>query len=499
MAKKIIGNTKIELTDVRTGKTTTYEKKNMLTSHLSKILSINPFGMVRADSLMPLVGRVLGGIALFPENKTEDVNNDILYNDFTAYAQVNANGTPDTRRGSFNFSESGPLTGGKDGYKFVWDFTTSQGNGTYKCIGLTHPYIDKDRMNFAPTTNYGSSYGYSSWTLYSSTDLEAYNVLYTPQLYDEETGTFYRLYASSQGATFTIYKGRRPMDKVLIGEAPWYGTTSTIDGIPPAIVDGRSTLIYDYESRQVTLNNRIFGTYYGNSCSFRKEGGVPYAYIFSVPYSTSVSTSAIIMTKINLNKYTFEEKTLKYSGADFRASTSVYSPLPETFPFIGNYLFVPKKNASDSYATEGYYKVNINDESDITSYAFPEDVKNCYAKNVFWNPAYGGYIMKNDYGYWWVKCFYQSNNDGYYTVAICNDEMILVSARSMYQNTSYVSAPHSIKNTWIGKFGQYQSSESFIPEMSNYYLLSINNLAEPVTKTSEQLMKITYTLTEVDE
>lgn len=498
MAKKIIGNTKIELTDVRTGKTTTYEKKNMLTGHLAKKLSINPWGVVRPDCLMPLAGRVLGGVVLFPENKAEDVNNDILFNDFTAYAQVNANGTPDTRRGSFNFAESGPLTGDKDGYKFVWDFTTSQGNGTYKCIGLTHPYVDKDRKNFAPTTDFGSGYGYSSWYLYNTTDTEAYNVFYNPQAYDEETGTFYRLYSSSQGKTCTIYRGRRPMDKVLIGEAPYYGTTNSIDGIPAAVVDGRSALIYDYDSRQITLNNSIFGTYYCNSCSFRREGGIPYLYVFSVPYTTSVSTSTILMTKINLKTYAFTEKSLSYSGANFRASNTNYSPLPECFPLIGNYLYVPKKNASDNYATEALYKVNIDDESDITTIAFPDEVKNCYAKNVFWGLT-AGYILKNDYGFWYIKSWYQSNNDGLYTIGICNDEVMLVSARGMYKYNDYTQSSFSVRNTWIAKFKQNQNYEYFIPEMNNYYLLSINNLAEPVTKTSEQLMKITYTLTEVDE
>ena len=98
MSKKIMGKTTIELTNVRTGKKDVIEEKNMLTGHLSKILSLNPWGTVHPESLMPLVGRVLGGIALFPDRKEEDVNNDILFNDFTAYAQVVANGTSNTQQ-----------------------------------------------------------------------------------------------------------------------------------------------------------------------------------------------------------------------------------------------------------------------------------------------------------------------------------------------------------------------------------------------------------------
>ena len=51
-----------------------------------------------------------------------------------AYASNDVNATADTQRGSLNLTESKVLD---DGYKFVWEFTPSQGNGTIAAVALT--------------------------------------------------------------------------------------------------------------------------------------------------------------------------------------------------------------------------------------------------------------------------------------------------------------------------------------------------------------------------
>ena len=40
-------------------------------------------------------------------------------------------------RGSMNQTESKKID---NGYRFVWDFTTSQANGTISCVALTHKF-----------------------------------------------------------------------------------------------------------------------------------------------------------------------------------------------------------------------------------------------------------------------------------------------------------------------------------------------------------------------
>ena len=51
-----------------------------------------------------------------------------------AYASNNVNSSANTARGSMNQTESKAL---ENGYKFVWEFTPSQGNGTIAAVALT--------------------------------------------------------------------------------------------------------------------------------------------------------------------------------------------------------------------------------------------------------------------------------------------------------------------------------------------------------------------------
>ena len=115
---------------------------------LNQILGTNPMGtmykaagsyddlIVWNDNLLPICPNMIGGILLFPSAINEAVDNIYLpsTNLPVAYASNDVNATANTRRGSMNLTESMALT---NGYKFVWEFTASQGNGTIAAIGLT--------------------------------------------------------------------------------------------------------------------------------------------------------------------------------------------------------------------------------------------------------------------------------------------------------------------------------------------------------------------------
>ena len=139
------GKTIIELTDVKTKEVQRIEDNNMFTNALDSVFnqipwwhSNNSVGKAENDitSLVPIIGNALGGLLLFPEEIEENANT--LYapatNKPTAIASYDAYSGEDTRRGSFNDIESGKIT---NGYRFVWDFATSAGNGAIKCACLT--------------------------------------------------------------------------------------------------------------------------------------------------------------------------------------------------------------------------------------------------------------------------------------------------------------------------------------------------------------------------
>jgi hypothetical protein len=144
---KLKGSTKIELTDVHTGKKEIYRDTNMVTKAISQVFGNNIEGMLFcvagsstvswSDYFLPICPNAIGGILLFQDAITEDENT--IYapssNQCIGYASNDVNATANVLRGSLNLTESKTTD---KGYKFVWDFTTSQGNGTISAVCLTH-------------------------------------------------------------------------------------------------------------------------------------------------------------------------------------------------------------------------------------------------------------------------------------------------------------------------------------------------------------------------
>lgn len=145
---KIRGTMVLELTDENTGEVERMEETNMVTNAVNHILGLNPMGIFYAASgeydshliwnsyLLPICPNMIGGILLFSSALEEDAENIYVGsgNFPVAYASNDVNATADTARGSLNLTESKALD---NGYKFVWEFTPSQGNGTITAVALT--------------------------------------------------------------------------------------------------------------------------------------------------------------------------------------------------------------------------------------------------------------------------------------------------------------------------------------------------------------------------
>lgn len=137
------GLMKIEMTDVHTGETETVLEQNMVTNALTNIFK--PMGLDKSPSKLltgmnPYYQNVLGGLLLFDSEIEENVNN--LYppsgvNLIGCAAYGVQNNTTGTLRGGFNQTES-ELNMTDRYMKYVYDFTTSQANGTIACVCLTH-------------------------------------------------------------------------------------------------------------------------------------------------------------------------------------------------------------------------------------------------------------------------------------------------------------------------------------------------------------------------
>ena len=141
------GKSIIELTDVHTGKKEVYEDENLVTEAVFDVLNTNLQGAMydnpNFDSqngeawLLPIYSRLTGGVLLYQNEIAEDPS--LIYapldNPLIGYASNDVNTTEDVQRGSRNLTESKAVD---NGFKYVWDFATSQANGTISCIALTN-------------------------------------------------------------------------------------------------------------------------------------------------------------------------------------------------------------------------------------------------------------------------------------------------------------------------------------------------------------------------
>lgn len=142
---KVKGHTRIELTNAKTGEKKVIEHENTFQSAVIA-KQLRSLGAVKNSPWnnntwagRPLWRNLCGGILLF-RDAIDLTNGDVEYMPSSnlmvangAYGVVN-NGNP-PELGSYNSIESS--TGGRNSLSFVYDWGTSQGNGTIGCICLT--------------------------------------------------------------------------------------------------------------------------------------------------------------------------------------------------------------------------------------------------------------------------------------------------------------------------------------------------------------------------
>lgn len=137
---KLRGHTKITLRDAKTGEITDVsEQDNLVTNALSDLFANNIYGSMNYADLTPL-RTMLGGIMCFEDEITAQASNYLppnqADNKLIAHAGQTSHSSASTKRGNPNGVLSEVIQNGK-GYKFVWDFPSSVGNGTISCCCLT--------------------------------------------------------------------------------------------------------------------------------------------------------------------------------------------------------------------------------------------------------------------------------------------------------------------------------------------------------------------------
>lgn len=166
---KIKGNTQIILSDAKTGKVVQHTSEdNIVTTGIGEylknhgMLNTTPFSQ---DIRTNLIEGLFGGVLLLDEEQTESVNTHyvesgtkMVANAVYGYAST---GTP-SEMGSYNEVESGWQDTEHSVFRFVYDWSTSQGNCAtgqeISCVCLTSKYHGYEGEGNSQSLNYISDY-----------------------------------------------------------------------------------------------------------------------------------------------------------------------------------------------------------------------------------------------------------------------------------------------------------------------------------------------------
>lgn len=461
---KLKGKMVLELADAATGEVESVTEENMVTEAINNILGLNPMGVFYSevhlgdildwnDRLLPICPNMAGGILLFPKTLEEDAA--LIYemsdNLPVAYASNDVNTTANTARGSLNQTESKAL---ENGYKFVWEFTPSQGNGTIAAVALTSAQGGQNA--------YGSLVGDASTFLQiKKLDIGDMGkarqaVLFEAVEMNFEHDTLYSI--TFADSSVRIRKVRVPIFTI---------------GLNEKLDDSTYTVVEDHAVQTGTF--LFLGSYtkYGEFL----DGQDGYWYGFSNQANSS-GNAKMLWVKVSKEDYSVAEGEWMLSNAKLMAVGE--RDMEDSYPkrkcrccMRGGYLYVP---ANDK---KGIYRINTANTADVSliEFGFTSKMKPLCSTGTceLYLTLIGDLIIGGD--------FQVTADDR--VIQTQGSARLGCAATPLFQYKQFLVG-------WGGNYGnEYRHMYLLTP-----YLATINNLSSAVVKDANKTMKITYTLTE---
>ena len=437
---KIKGHTRIELTKVSTGEKRVIEHDNTFQSTIiAKMLramgetNSSPWNNSTWAS-RPLWRNLCGGILLFRDEIQAPAEFMPAGNLMVANGSfgVENSGTP-SEMGSYNSIESS--TSGSNSLSLVFDWGTSQGNGTISCVCLT-----SDSGGYI---GYGNDSGVAAATLRSI-------------ITNQQTPTANGANIYYNGKKYRVAALDLTNKKVTIGES--------LDGIENiSIFQGQNETLteYTYTGDILGVSGNIFTaaindeeiaiiSAVGNGISI-SNGSSGNILIFNVRTKT---------TRLqNITNTTGEAVVLVYQ------SSASLQKLLLVEDANGNY-YLPSSTKLYKFSSAGVYDSAVSENIDLSA-----PIGRVTDEIIVTSNSSSGSTSK-------ALFFYDGVDSRPTNGSINNNGRI-----------DHVAGIDALCNK--------TSTNALLPYKNPLYLATINNLDSPITKDSTQTMKVIYTLTEV--
>lgn len=473
---RIKGKTTFELTDVNTGKVEKIEDTNMITNALQYYLET--YGMFTNNILSNddirgkrLWKNLVGGLFLFDKNIEENVENTFM----PAGVSMIGNGSIDisnsgdvTELGSYNVTESGLQDDGS--IKFVYDFSTQQANGTIACACLTSAcggYVGMGNAsgNYITNSNRQMYYGQAQDSIvkrrypmffYGNNSRIAHCFAYATYAddticYVDPSSVKYDSASSeshwSNTGKIKVYKLRANFKTISIKDYQNLDksqvlATYDID-IPQEILDYMGTSTDKTLINGDAYEKSIFITFNKNGDSIRKSS---FAWVMKIDENMNATAYKITNNtgyEINTGD---NDRILYHNGYAWVVLNGIYKLVgikyTDSTQIIDDNIKLDGVNPAQAIG-KGLLLIGYsNDRKKIY------DIENHTLKII------------------------NANHSGFYTMNFTDRQGVYLKSAYAYGNDIYYTLMKDDR-----------------------YLATINNLAEPVVKTSSKTMKVTYTLT----
>ena len=493
------GKTIIELTDIHTGEKEVHEDKNMVTNAMNEIFGTLPSYINYGGDYSYLnkgnnwITELFGGILLFDKALPEDAN-QLIAPAGTQLVGCGAYGTQNNTkgkcRGNYNQTES-ELNRSQKYMKFVYDFATSQANGTIASLALTSKkggfvsyggendsifvstdieyanatmdYTDSNDKSFylGNYIQFVASYGNSAYvgvpTNDNSCTLSASDTAKTEFLFaldiDNEIAYYFKpiINASSKITGFKITKRAIPIKSISL--------FNNMINTKPLI-----------EEKEVSLPTPVTFDSSGAGYNFDTTTNCLFFRVTASPEPNGITT----VIKISLNGDTVNTyRVVNNTGH------KIYTGTQDIF-CLGEYMY------ARSYETNVYqtYKIKLDNPADVLVI-----------------PSADGGRYRVSFKYQIGKRLY-SGNGRYVLDTELNKIFFCELIGGCYNTWESTMYSHAITPVINHDLIKYVSCSANTPSrgmgflLHGCYLATINNLSQPVTKTADKTMKITYIIQE---
>lgn len=556
------GKTIIELTDVNTGEKEVIEENNMVTNAINDLFNtlpniLNPYSIYKGSAwymsdFQRLYEFLLGGILLFDGQIEEKAENTFAPADVNlvgcgVYNHKNSS-TKNKVRGDYNGAES-EFNEEQKYMKFVYDFSTSEANGTIASVCLTSYYggctsygnkeaefmknTDGNRSqnyyNFCKHVFYKNSRSSSNEELTENSNMprcfsgdvnykkaindKDYSIILTPDefrsniissaIYDKEHPIFVDI--DEDAVYYLKTKHETHFNSYWIAKRKAYLKSVSILDFPMA----KGELIEEVEvisDISFEKHTNYEGKYYCYDVAQQC------LYIFAGGYSSYSNNADIELIKVDLSNGLTNAKGQEITVKNMTGVTVDITSYSK--PFVSNgFLYVNKYTGSNDTIKPEIYKIEIANPANVKKLK-DETIPNYQSNGInvwydttqYYRPIYehcgtiymnNGYIIRNDEVLRTELSYFYYDSSGY-TYAYGNYINIIPILKNKKSSPFiYISAGSSPSSSCSSTYLYLYSLYDAFCYLFNY-LATINNLAEPVTKTADKTMKITYIIQETE-